>query len=38
MTAYVSPELARALRIRAAEEGTTGSSIIGSLLSAHLGA
>ena len=37
LTAYVPPELARSLRIRAAEEGTTCSSIIGAALVAHLG-
>ena len=36
LTAYVPPELARALRVRAAETGVTASSIIAAAVAAHL--
>ena len=36
LTAYVPMELARALRVRAAETGVTASSIIAAAVAAHL--
>lgn len=36
LTAYVPPELARALRVRAAETGVSASSIIAAAVAAHL--
>lgn len=36
LTAYVPPELARALRVRAAETGVSASSIIAAAVTAHL--
>lgn len=37
LTSYVAPELARRLRVRAAEGGTTASAIVGEALARFLG-
>jgi len=37
LTAYLPPELARALRVRAATDGRTASAIVADALASHLG-
>ena len=37
LTAYVDPELARALRMRAASDGRTASALVGDALARFLG-